>query len=219
MEGNRQNRIPAKDELAAGSLVSLYVNGKRHEKEILERRPDHLLLGALGDAGEPPLYQQAACLVQSLSDERTLLAVMRFEEGRGRGRGRQDLFRLIPGGYMYLWPGLNSLAMHHWVPLQVYAPHEPSQILLDDLAFLFALTETQASMMIPIPLPPGSFAECSFPLGGEQLSLRTVLTRCEDLDGGAGYRGHFMLIDQWLRPKLREFLLDEQAKRLQAAVI
>ncbi len=220
MESNNQSRaLPAKTELAAGAVVSLFVNGKRLEKEILERRPEHLLLGALEESWQPPFHHQTACLVQILPDERTLFAVLRYEEGRGRGLGRQDLFRLIPGGSMYIWPGLNQMAMHEWCSLKVYDPYLPEKVLLEDQAFLYALSESEASMMVHKPLPQGAFADCSFALGEKELVIRAVLARCEDLDGGAGYRAHFMLIDPQLQPLLHEFLLNEQARRLQAVVI
>lgn len=220
MESNNQSRaLPEKAELATGAVVSLFANGKRLGKEILERRPEHLLLGALEESWEPPFHHQTACLVQTLPDQRILFAVLRYEEGRGRGLMRQDLFRLIPGGSMYIWPGLSKMAMHEWCPLKVYDPYLPEKALLEDQAFLFALSESEASMMVHKPLPLGAFADCTFILDEEPLVMRAVLARCEDLDGGAGYRAHFMLIDPQLRSPLREYLLDEQARRLQAAVI
>ncbi|MEA4969068.1 MAG: hypothetical protein VB051_00905 [Candidatus Pelethousia sp.] len=220
MESNNQNRaLPEKTELSVGALVSLFVNGKRLSKEILERRAEHLLLGALEESWEVPFHHQTACLVQMLPDQRILFAVLRYEEGRGRGLGRRDLFRLIPGGSMYIWSGLNKMAMHEWCPLKVYDPYLTEEVLLEDQAFLFALSETEASMMVHKPLPLGAFADCTFVLDEKPLVMRAVLARCEDLDGGAGYRAHFMLIDPQLQPLLREFLLEEQARRLQAAVI
>ena len=56
MESNNQSRAPEKAELAAGAVVSLFVNGKRLGKEILERRSEHLLLGALEESWAPPFH-------------------------------------------------------------------------------------------------------------------------------------------------------------------
>lgn len=218
MENRNRARIPPeKLELARGARVFVYMGGRCQEQQVLERRQNRILLGSLGDGRETPCYGQPACLIQGLADQRTLLVMLRFEDSKGRGLGRQDMFRLIPGTLQYIWPELNRLPMYDWSPLRVFAPFQLQEALLEDQAFLFSLSETEASLMVVKPLPVGAFADCTLPLGAEQLTARAVLARCEDLDGGACYRAHFTLIDQTLRPRLREFLLSEQARRLQAA--
>ena len=191
------------------------MNGRRIEAQILEKRRDQIILQPLSDDRDNASVGRLACLTQILPDQ-FLFAMVRHEESKGRGRERQDLFRLIPGTLLYIWPELHKLAMYAWVPLRVFAPGQPDKVLLEDEVFLFALSETEVSLIVGKRLPVGAFADCTLSLDHESLMTRVVLTRCEDLDGGAGYRTHFILIDQTLRPRLREFLFNERARRLQA---
>lgn len=220
MENNKQSP-PAgeKGELAIGAEVLLYMNGRRMKKQILESTRNGLLLASLDENPERPPFFQPACLVQDRMDQRILFQLLRFEEGAGRGLQRQDRFRLGPGGPLYIWPEMYRLAMHHWSSLQVFDPYQPDKVLLDDQGLLFNLSETEAGIIVGKPLPRGAFAQCSLPLSETPVMVSAVLTRCEDLHDGTGYRARFMIIDPSLRPRLRDFLLDEQAGRLLAASV
>ncbi len=202
--------------LSPGARVIVYMNGKQIEETVFEKRQDQIVLQPLVYERNGFSVGRMACLTQMLGDQ-CLFAMLRCEERRGSGRERKDLFRIIPGTLLYIWPELHRLVMYTWTPLKVFAPYQPDKVLLEDEVFLFALSETEVSLLVGKPIPTGAFADCTLPLDGEPLTTRVVLTRCEDVDGGAGYRAHFILIDQTLRPRLREFLFNERARRLQAA--
>ncbi|MEA5058897.1 MAG: hypothetical protein VB049_02500 [Candidatus Pelethousia sp.] len=217
MATRKQNQ-PAQEkaELVPGSKVILFMNGKRMEQQVLEKRRDQIVLSPITNSREETPSGSSACLVQEMADQRMFFVMLRHEERKGRGAVRLDCFRLVPGTNLYIWPELHKLAMYTWSPLHVFAPYRPDQTLLEDQALLFALSETEVSIMVDRHLPMGAFADCMLPLDEGMLVARAILTRCEDLDGGAGYRAHFFLIDQTLRPKLRDFLLNERVRRLQA---
>lgn len=218
MESKGRTPLPPEGgELAVGAQVALYMNGKRMEKQILERGRGKLLLGALGPDSEKPLYFQPACVAQTLADERILFLLLRYEGGTGKGLSRKDMFHESPGGPLYIWPELHRLAMHHWLAVRVFDIYQPERVVLEDQGFLYALSETEASIIMSKPIVQGAFAECSLPLPELKEPVKVVLTRCEDLDDGAGYRAHFTVIDPSMRPRLREFMLTERARRLQAA--
>lgn len=203
------------NELAPGAAVSLYVNGARWKGDVLELRGNILLLSLPAGKRGTLAYGQTACLVQMLPEEQILFFMLRYVECRGRGMEMKDVFQLVPGTRMVIWPELHRLPMYSWCRLKVFTPHQPGKTLLEDQAFLFALSEGEASMMVGRPLPLGAFAECALPLADETVTAAGVLMRCENLDNGACYRAHFMLIDKTLRLRLRDFLLTERARRMQ----
>lgn len=207
------------DILVQGVQVSLDIDGDVFRASVLEPLDrDRLYVTPPVSRGDTVLMakNQEVYLLLDLPDDMLLLCMLAYRETTVLGSTQAAAFDILRWDIRDSFRKTFRLRISKWCAFSVLSLYEPSLVEFSDQVSMFDLSEGGVCLITSFRAPTNAFAECSFEVDSEIMTIMSRVVHCDKMKHHGNYHLGLEFIELSLeqRRKIRKYIYAEQAKRI-----